>query len=98
MRLLVPTLALAAALAVALPVPAAHARDCDALPTSAQRPRPCNPQQECLVKVQKTLAGSTLVSAQEGCRRMPTSGTCYGPETYNPQAECRQREQPRQRR
>ena len=44
------------------------------------------------------LAGSTLVSAQEGCRRMPTSGTCYGPETYNPQAECRQREQQRQRR
>ena len=82
-------LALAAALSIA-PV-AAHAqpRDCDALPTSAQRPRPCNPQQECLVKVQKTLAGSTLASAQEGCRRMPTSGTCYGPETYNPQAECR---------
>src|SRR5690606_2563374 len=98
MSLLVPTLALAAALAVALPVPAAHASDCDALPTSAQRPRPCNPQQACLVKDQKTLAGSTLVYAQEGCRRMPTPVGCYGHETYNPQAECRQREQQRQRR
>jgi hypothetical protein len=83
------TLALAAALSLAPAVTLAQARDCDTLPTSAQRPRPCNPQQECLVKVQKTFAGSTLTSAQEGCRRMPTSGTCYGPETYNPQAECR---------
>jgi hypothetical protein len=88
------TLALAAALSIAPAAAHAQRRDCDALPTSAQRPRPCNPQQECLAKVQSTLAGAALASAQEGCRRMPTSGTCYGPETYNPQAECR-KQQPR---
>jgi len=88
-------LALAAALSIAPAAALAQSRDCDALPTSAQRPRPCNPQQECLAKMQKTLAGQTLVSAQEGCRRMPTSGTCYGPETYDPQAECRRQQQQR---
>jgi hypothetical protein len=91
MRLL--TLALATALWIAPAVAPAQVRDCDALPTSAQRPRPCNPQQECLAKVQKTLAGTSLTSAREGCRRMPTSGTCYGPETYNPQEECRRKQQ-----
>ena len=23
--------------------------------------------------------------------RLPSSGTCYAPDTYNPQAECRER-------
>lgn len=90
------TLALAAALALAPGGAPAQSRDCNALPGSAQRPRPCNPRQECLVKVQTVLAGRTLASAQDSCRRMPTSGTCYGPETYDPQAECRR--QQRQRR
>lgn len=91
------TLALAAVLTLAPIVATAQPRDCDALPASAQRPRACNPQQECLVKVQQALAGRTLVSARESCRRMPTSGTCYGPETYDPRAECR-RQQPQPRR
>lgn len=89
------TLALAVTLALAPAVGAGPPRDCDTLPASAQRPRPCNPQRECLVKVQQALAGRTLVSAQDGCRRMPTSGTCYGPETYDPRAECRRQQQQR---
>jgi len=93
MRLL--TLALAAALSIAPAAATAQPRDCDTLPTSAQRPRPCNPQLECLAKVQKTLAGQSLASAQEGCRRMPTAGTCYGPETYDPRAECRRQQEQR---
>jgi hypothetical protein len=69
----------------------AQGRDCAALPTSAQRARACNPRQECLAKVAR-LPGPAQDAARRDCQRMPTSGTCYGPETYNPQAECRERQ------
>jgi hypothetical protein len=71
---------------------AAQSQDCSRLPTSAQRARTCNPQQECLAQVERTLKGPALESGRRDCQRMPTNGTCYGPETYNPQAECRQRQ------
>jgi hypothetical protein len=70
---------------------AAQSQDCSRLPTSAQRARTCNPQQECLAQVERTLKGPALESGRRDCQRLPTSGTCYGPETYNPQAECRER-------
>jgi hypothetical protein len=71
---------------------AAQSPDCSRLPTSAQRARTCNPQQECLAQVERTLKGPALESGRRDCQRLPTSGTCYGPETYNPQAECRERQ------
>jgi hypothetical protein len=77
----------AALLAIALPS-AAQAQDCSKLPTAAQRARTCNPQQECMAQVQRTLKGPALESGRRDCQRLPTSGTCYGPDTYSPQAEC----------
>ena len=78
-------------LAAALPA-AAQAPDCSRLPASAQKARSCNPQQECVAKVQQRLTGPALESARRDCQRLPASGTCYGPETYSPQAECRERQ------
>jgi hypothetical protein len=83
---------LLAASLLLVPLPAAAAQDCSSLPTSAQRARACNPQQECLARVEQRLKGPGLEAARRDCRRLPDSGTCYGPETYNPQAECRERQ------
>ena len=77
-------------LATALPA-AAQPKDCSSLPTSAQKARTCNPQQECVAQVENKLKGPALEAARRDCQRLPTGGTCYGPETYNPQAECRDR-------
>ena len=83
-------LALIAAIALTAVPAAAQPRDCGSLPASAQKARTCNPQQECLAQVEGKLKGPALDSARKDCQRLPTSGTCYGPETYNPQAECRE--------
>jgi hypothetical protein len=78
-----------ATLLLAVPLPAAaQGQDCSTLPTSAPKARPCNPQQECLARVQQRVTGPALESARRDCARLPASGTCYGPETSNPQAEC----------
>jgi hypothetical protein len=71
---------------------AAAAQDCSTLPTSAQRARACNPQQECVARVEQRLRGPALDAARRDCQRLPSAGTCYGPETYNPQADCRERQ------
>jgi hypothetical protein len=76
-------------LAAALPV---EAEDCSSLPASAKKARACSPQQECVAQVERTLKGPALESARRDCQRLPKSGTCYGPETYSPQAECRERQ------
>jgi hypothetical protein len=81
----------AALLLTALPA-AAQPPDCSSLPASAQRARTCNPQQECMAQVEKSLKGPAVDSGRRDCQRLPTSGTCYGPEVYNPQAECRDRQ------
>lgn len=62
---------------------------CDSLPTSALRTRPCNPQEECLKAIPKDAKDPQLEARKKECSRLPTSGVCHGPETYNPQAECR---------
>jgi hypothetical protein len=67
---------------------AAAAQDCATLPTSAQRARTCNPRQECVGQVEQRLKGQALDAARRDCQRLPTAGTCYGPETFNPRAEC----------
>jgi hypothetical protein len=82
-------LALAATALAALPA-AAQPKDCGSLPTSAQKARTCNPQQECLAQMETKMKGFALDSARKDCQRLPTSGTCYGPDTFNPQAECRE--------
>jgi hypothetical protein len=82
--LLLASLALTALPALAQP------KDCGALPNSAQKARTCNPQTECVAQVEGKLKGPALESARKDCQRLPTSGTCYGPDTYNPQAECRE--------
>jgi hypothetical protein len=80
-------------LASLLAVPAAAwAQDCSNLPATAQRARQCNPQQECMAKVEQRLKGPALDAARRDCARLPPAGTCYGPETYSPQAECRERQ------
>ena len=38
------------------------------------------------------LNGPALDSARKDCQRLPTSGTCYGPDTFNPQAECKEQQ------
>lgn len=87
MRRLVSILFGSLLLAVLLPG-LAWSQDCSRLPATAQKARSCNPQQECVAKVQQRLKGPALESARRDCQRLPTSGTCYGPETYSPQAEC----------
>jgi hypothetical protein len=84
-------LLVAALLLTALPT-AAQAPDCSNLPASAQRARICNPQRECMAQVERSLKGPAMESGRRDCQRLPTSGTCYGPEMYNPQAECRDRQ------
>jgi hypothetical protein len=84
----------AALVLIALPSTAA-AQDCSKLPAAAQRARTCNPRQECLAQVERTLKGPALDSGRRDCQRLPTSGTCYGPETYSPQAECLARQKRR---
>jgi hypothetical protein len=74
-----------------LPGPAG-AQDCSKLPATAQRARPCSPRQECVAQVERSLRGPALESARRDCQRLPAAGTCYGPETYSPQAECRARQ------
>jgi hypothetical protein len=66
----------------------AWSQDCSRLPTTAQKARSCNPQQECVARIEQRLKGPALESARRDCQRLPASGTCYGPETYSPQAEC----------
>jgi hypothetical protein len=83
---------LGAALLLAPLATPAPGQDCSNLPTSAPRARACNPQQECVAKVEGRLKGPALDAARRDCQRLPTAGTCYGPETYNPQAECRERQ------
>jgi hypothetical protein len=85
-------LVLLCALFVGPPAVRAQQTDCSRLPTSAQRAHTCNPRQQCLAQVERTLKGSALESGRRDCQRLPTSGTCYGPETYNPQAECQARQ------
>ena len=91
MKLLALSLVLLAGLALTALPAAAQPRDCGSLPTSAQKARTCNPQQECMAQVERTLKGAAVDAARKDCQRLPTGGTCYGPDTYNAQAECRER-------
>jgi hypothetical protein len=91
MKPLTCLLALLVALALTAVPAAAQSKDCGSLPTSAQKSHTCNPQQECVAKVENKLKGPALDAARKDCQRLPSSGTCYGPDTYNPQAECRER-------
>ena len=69
-------------LVAALPA-AAQTPDCSRLPASAQKARSCNPQQECVAKVEQRLKGPALESARRDCQRLPASGTCYVPKCAN---------------
>jgi hypothetical protein len=42
-----------------------------------RKPYDCNPQKECLARA-AGLKGAAAEAAKRDCRRMPTSGTCYG--------------------
>jgi hypothetical protein len=90
-RTFVVAMAFGALVVAGLPSPA-RSQDCANLPATAQRARTCNPQQECVAQVERSLKGPALESARRDCQRLPASGTCYGPETYSPQAECRERQ------
>jgi hypothetical protein len=71
---------------------ASAAADCGSLPTSALRTRSCNPQAECLAAIAKDAKPEEAEARRKQCSRLPTTGVCHGPETYNPQAECRQQQ------
>ena len=64
-------------------------KSCDALPRSALKTRTCNPQADCLGTIQRGLQGAALAARQKECSRLPTKGVCYGPDKYDPQADCR---------
>jgi hypothetical protein len=89
---LLSTLVLLTMLLMAPAARAADPQDCTRLPSATHRPRPCNPRQECLALLRTDLSGAALDAARNDCARLPTSGTCYGPDTYDPQAECRARQ------
>lgn len=82
---------LAIAFVVTTPALARASNHCDALPRSALKTRPCNPQAECLAKVPRDAKGPAREARQRECSRLPTSGVCHGPDRYDPQAECRER-------
>ncbi len=90
--MLTARLLLVATLLAFVPPPASAADACSSLPTSALRPRACNPRAECLRDIPKDLGGERRDARRKECEHQPTSGTCYGPATYNPQAECRARQ------
>lgn len=92
MRTYSAALLLFASLLLAGAPAAAQSPDCSSLPASAQKARSCSPRQECVAQVERRLKGPALESARRDCQRLPASGTCYGPETYSPQAECRERQ------
>ena len=77
----------AVALVGAPTVGSAKSREC-----GAQKAKECNPQQECLKQIERRLKGDKLDRARDDCRRMPTSGNCYGGDI---QSDC---EEPRRRR
>ena len=80
--------AMFAVVLVAAPaVGTAQAREC-----GSQKAKECNPQQECLKQIERRLKGDKLDRARDDCRRMPTSGNCYGGDI---QSDC---EEPRRRR
>jgi len=77
----------AIALVVAPSAGFAKSREC-----GARKAKECNPQHECLQQIERSLKGEARERARNDCRRMPTSGNCYGGEI---QSDC---EQPRRRR
>ena len=77
----------ALALVAAPAVGSARPREC-----GARKAKECNPQQECLQQIERRLKGDARERARTDCRRMPTSGNCYGGEI---QSDC---EEPRRRR
>jgi hypothetical protein len=85
------TLALAALalLVVAAPAGTAANGKCEALPRSALKTRTCNPQADCQRAIPRELSGPARAARERECARLPVSGVCYGPETYDPQADCR---------
>jgi hypothetical protein len=68
---------------------AAGDKACEALPRSALKTRTCNPQDDCLARIQKVVQGDARAARQRECSRLPTRGMCYGPDTYDPQADCK---------
>jgi hypothetical protein len=74
---------------------AAPPLDCAILPTSALQTRPCNPRDECLRTIPGEARGPQLEARRRECSRLPASGVCHGPQTYNPQSECRERKRAR---
>jgi hypothetical protein len=76
----------AAALVAAPGVASAKPRDCD-----ARRAQECNPQKECLKQIERRLKGDALERARNDCRRMPTSGNCYGGDMQSDCPEPRRR-------
>ena len=75
---LVPIVAAALLLVVAPPL--AHAAGQG---DGGRKPYPCNPQKECMARA-AGLKGAAAEAAKRDCRRMPTSGTCYGSSADTP--------------
>ena len=81
---------LALALVAGTPVTARAAdKSCDSLPRSALKTRVCNPQADCLATIQRGLQNVAREVREKDCSRLPTRGMCYGPDKYDPQADCK---------
>ena len=64
-------------------------KSCDALPRSALKTRSCNPQADCLRTIPRDVHGPGRTAREKECSRLPVTGVCYGPDRYDPQADCR---------
>lgn len=62
---------------------------CEGLPRSALKTRSCDPQADCLGTIPRELQGAARAAREKECSRLPTKGMCYGPDKYDPQADCR---------
>jgi hypothetical protein len=81
---------IALALAIGAPGTASAAdKACESLPRSALKTRSCNPQADCLRAIPSQLKGGSRAAREKECSRLPLAGTCYGPDRYDPQSDCR---------
>lgn len=79
------------ALSAGSPAVAVADKACESLPRSALKTRSCNPQADCLRAIPGELKGGARAAREKECSRLPQAGTCYGPDRYDPQSDCRRK-------
>ena len=80
---------LVALLVIGSPAVGAARDQCERLPRTALKTRACNPKAECLSAIPKNLPPDVRAAREKECSRQPAAGVCYGPDRYDPQADCK---------